>query len=282
MKVLPFTIPKPKDDAIIVQVDSQPRFYDVLHRHKEIQISYIERGSGTIIVGDFVGHFNPEDIFVIGSSVPHVFRSDTTKDENAKMLSIFLTQESFGSHFFETKELKSTAKFFFKSQAGFQLLTKVEDAEKLIKGIVASKNLNRFLQTIQLLHLLGHSKVRLLSSFIAEKRFSENEGKRMNSIFNYSMENFRSKITLGEIAAQASMTPTAFCKYFKKRTRKTYSQFLNEIRIEAVVRILAEASETSIAEAAELSGFQNMSHFHRKFRELKGKTPQQYRNSLTN
>ena len=102
----------------------------------------------------------------------------------------------------------------------------------LFEALFSVSKLERFILFLQLLKAINESPFIPLSSFAQTKKYSDNEGRRMGIIYNFSMNHFREKITLSQIASEAAMTPQAFCRYFKKRTRKTYIEFLNEIRIE--------------------------------------------------
>ena len=102
----------------------------------------------------------------------------------------------------------------------------------------------------------------------------------MSVVFEYCINNFHKEIKLEAIAAKASMTKNAFCKYFKKRTNKTFITFLNEIRIEEASKRLLSNKELSIAEVAESCGFKNISNFNRKFKQIKGASPRDYKKEL--
>ena len=277
MKVLPFTIPKPKRDVLIVQEDKQSVFYGVLHRHEEFQLSYVMKGEGSLIVADTMGFYKAGDVIVLGSNLPHVFKSDPVASETSHMLSVFFTKSSFGSQFFEMEELKSLQSFFRKAENGFRLTRTSEKWAPLFQQIQKASKLDRFILFFQLLKQLNTARYEVLSSFISEKKYSDTEGQRMGAVFQYTMNNFREKITLEEIAKTAAMTPNAFCNYFKKRTRKTYVGFLNEIRIEEACKLLSAHPERSMAVIAEQSGFQNISNFNRKFKQLKQCQPREFR-----
>lgn len=113
-----------------------------------------------------------------------------------------------------------------------------------------------------------------------KKKYSDNEGRRMSTVLEYTMANFQKEITLNTVALKAAMTKTSFCKYFKKRTNKTYVSFLNELRIEEACKLMLGEKEVSIAAIAEASGFQNISNFNRKFKQIKGATPRDFRRGL--
>ena len=118
MKVLPFKIPKPQHEALVYQIDREQVFYDQLHQHAEIQISYVEKGAGALIVGDSINEYKAGDILVIGSFVPHVFRSDTRIKEESLMHTLFFDQDSFGKGFFQLADLSSIQHFFKKAELG--------------------------------------------------------------------------------------------------------------------------------------------------------------------
>ena len=102
----------------------------------------------------------------------------------------------------------------------------------------------------------------------------------MSAVLEFTMNHFQQEISLSTISQEAAMTKNAFCKYFKKRTNKTYITFLNELRIEEASKLLQVEKDLSITEIAEACGFQNISNFNRKFKQIKGQTPRDFRKSL--
>ena len=282
MKVLPFQIPKPDRSALIYQVDKTPIFYNHLHQHEEIQISIILAGEGDLIVGDTVNHFKPNDIFVIGSNSPHLFRNNPIEGYDAHMLTLFFTKESFGQFFFDLLELQTLQSVFRKIEAGIQLNENLEEIKLLFLDLEGQSHLERLISFLNILQLISLSKTRSLSSFIYRKVYSNDEGERMSKVMNYAISNHHKEISLADISNLANMTPNAFCRYFKRRTNKTFFQFLLEIRLEAACRLLKKDVDMSIAEASIASGFNNLSNFNRKFKEFKEVTPTQFRKSKNN
>lgn len=277
MKVLPFKIPKPENSALIYQEDIEVVFYDQLHQHDEIQISFIEKGNGTLLVGDKISSYAENDIFIIGSNLPHAFKSDKNIKTNSKMLSLFFTEASFGENFFKLSEFAEITSFFSKSLQGLVVKTnQTKIIQQFLKLKKASK-LERFILFLEIVKLISNSKTEPLSNFLYSKKYSDIEGKRMRTIFDFTIENAHQKISLEAIANLANMTKNAFCKYFKKRTNKTYISFLTELRIEKACQFLKSKEEFSIAEVAFKSGFNNISNFNRKFKEVKNVTPFSYR-----
>ena len=278
MKALPFIIPKPNKEAIIYQEDHEYIFYDKFHQHEEIQLSYIAEGEGTLIVGDTINSYTKGDILVLGSNLPHVFKSEKSNTKSL-MLSLFFTKDSFGKDFFDLEELQTLKLFFKNAINGFKVTS-----SELVHRFLTLKRQNkfeRFITLLELLEVLQNTKQQPLSTFIYEKQYSEIEGKRMRTIMEYTMNNFQNNISLETIASIANMTKNAFCKYFKKRTNKTYVQFLTELRIEKACKLLLNYNDSSINEIAEFIGFNNLSNFNRQFKKLKYTTPINYRNYTT-
>lgn len=274
MKVLPFKVPKPNDDALIYQEDHEFILYDKLHQHEEIQVSYIAKGTGTLLVGNTVNTYSKGDILVIGSNLPHVFKSEQSS-ERSLVLTLFFTKDSFGKGFFQLEEMQAISTFLKRSINGFKT-TKHKLGHIFLK-LKDQNKFERFLSLLIILRKLSISKYKVLSSFIYEKQYSDNEGKRISAVMEFTMNNFKDSITLDQVASIANMTKNAFCKYFKKRTNKTYFSFLNELKIEHACKLLSASNELSIVEIAELSGFNNLSNFNRQFKNLKSTTPLTYR-----
>lgn len=277
MKVLPFEIPKPTQDALIYQEDHEYIFYDKLHQHQEIQLSYIKEGEGTLIVGDTISNYQKGDFLAIGGNLPHLFKSEPSSETKSHMLTLFFTRDGFGEHFFELEELSEVRSFFNRAENGFKVLSKKRQLEHAFLSLKESSKLERFVTFLEVLKLFAKAKKQPLSSYVYEKNYSANEGKRMRDVMNYTTNNYHQNITLDTIADVATMTKNAFCKYFKKRTNKTYVQFLNELRIENASKQLLNKKELSISEVAYQCGFGNLSNFNRQFKSVKKKTPSQYR-----
>lgn len=277
MKVLPFQIPKPTNDSLIYQEDYEYVFYDQLHQHEEIQLSFISKGSGTLIVGDRISRYQEGDILVIDGNLPHVFKSDPNSDEKSLMLSLFFTRDGFGEGFFELAEMNEIKSFFRRIENGFRCLSNLTSLEKAFESLKNQSKLTQFTTFLQILKLISKSKKEPLSSYVYKKQYSINEGKRMRDVMSYTMQHSHETIKLETIAEVAAMTKNAFCKYFKKRTNKTYIQFLTELRVENACKLLGQNSDSSISEIAFESGFVNLSNFNRQFKALKGVSPSKFR-----
>lgn len=275
MKVYPFEIPKPINENLIVQEDYMDSFYDKLHKHKEIQITYIAEGTGNLFVWDCVHSFGPGDLFVIGGNCPHVFKSFNNGLEPYR-ISLFFTSKTFGSDFFEIAQLESIKSFFTLLGEGFKLSSYKKDIDQIMRRFPTADKFKRFLMYFQLIEKLCRYDKGRLTSFVSPRRISNSEGNRMRLVLDYVMDNFQKNITLEEVSEIACMTPNAFCRFFKQRTNKTFFSFLIDIRIEYACQLLKENKDLSVARAAIDSGFKSITNFNRKFRRCMGMTPSRY------
>ncbi len=279
MKVFPFKIPKPLDEHLIVQVDKEPIFYNKLHQHEEIQISYIVNGNGKLLVGDSIHQFSTGDIYVIGSNLPHVFKSIPGQID-AHMITVFFTKKSFGAVFFNLPYFKDLGDFFANATGGFKITSNQKQIAQQLIEIQSNQKLKLFISFLELIEELSKATTEPLSTFIYSKTLSSTEGERLQDIFDFVFKNFQQPISLDEIAKMACMTPNAFCRFFKQRTDKTFFQFLIELRVAHACQLLISNKELTVNMIAELSGFNSISNFNKKFKKIKGITPTQYQQSI--
>lgn len=280
MKVVPFQIPKNTEEAFRVQVDDLPHLYNHLHQHPEIQLTLIKESNGTLVAGDYVGPFHAGDVFVIGGNQPHVFRNDEKffkKRSKAIAITIFFDETTFGENFWLLEEMKSLQQFLKNSSGGFRITGRKKKslAEKLV-SIVNAKGIDRLIIFLEILKLLTSRKeMYSLATPVIQRNIKSYDGSRLNKVIEFTFKEFQRPITLKEVAGLANLTPEAFCKYFKTRTRKTYINFLNEIRVNHACRLLTE--EKSISAICYDCGFMNLSNFNRIFKKIKHVSPGEWR-----
>jgi len=284
MKVIPFNVPKTTQEAFRLQVDVLPHLYDMLHQHPETQIMLIEKGEGTLIAGDYVGRFAASDIFLIGGGQSHVFRNDekyyrSRGKKNVQATSIYFDEKYAGESFWQLDELQEVKKFLIRTGAGIRIEGNTKNkVTGLIHELKSSKRVNKLILFLQLLNELTSSH-ELIPLSVAPLRNDSQvaEDKRMNDVLHFTFKQSDRKIKISEVAEVANLSAEAFCRYFKLRTRKTYTNFLNEVRISNACKMLIEGKQTIQAICYDC-GFQNLSHFNRTFKRVTGKTPKAYIN----
>ena len=145
----------------------------------------------------------------------------------------------------------------------------------LLDQMLDTEGSRRVMLLIEALTLIAESRITPLASIGFDNDFKEAENDRINAIYEFTLANFKRSISTEEIAAVANISPHSFCRYFKSRTRKTYSQFINEIKVGHICKLLI-ADKISIKQICFESGFRNFASFHKYFKQVTGKTPLQY------
>ncbi len=281
MKVLPFKIPKTTSESFRVQIDDVPYFYDRLHNHPELQITLVKKGYGTLFVGDSISSFQEGDVHVIGSNVPHVMKNDPVfyedEEQVAYSISVFFNKESFGKEFFNLPEMQKVKELIKNAERGIRIEGKTKETlTQKIEEIEKAEGFDRFLLLLSILNSISNSEEwNYLSNISFNVNNNQVSDQKLNDVFQYVMDNYATPIGLDEIASVANMSTSAFCRYFKLRTRKTFIRFLNEFRIGTACRELVEKN-TSVSIVCYEVGFNNVSNFNRQFKTITGLTPSQY------
>lgn len=283
MKILPFKIPKTSQESFRLQEDDEPHFYDHLHQHPEVQMTLVLSSEGKVVIGDFISTFKPGDIFIIGPNLPHVFRNDQTYYEGksemrARSISVFFEWQSFGEKFLSLPELSHLHDFAKIVERGVYVQQPLRHrVSQLMKIMFRRTGMDRLILLLKILNIMSENKnIEPLASPGAYNEFDEVDGKKLADIYRFTMNEYHRKITLEEVASIAHMTTNSFCRYFKKRTRKSYVDFLTEIRM-GQARKLLQQNDLSISQISIEVGFNNLSNFNRKFRELCSLTPTEFR-----
>ncbi len=270
-------------NSFSIRHDKVPHFFNKWHYHSEVELVYIEKGSGLQFIGDHISRFTSGDILLIGSNLPHYWRCDENYFKGQPDLFAEATVAHFlpnflGTQFLDLPENKKIKALLQNANNGLKITGKTKMAVgKFLENILATKGADRIILVIKALHIMAISDdVKPLASNGFHTNYNESETERLNNIYNYSINNINKKISLAEIATVAFISPNAFCRYFKTQTKKTYSQFLLEIKIGKACKLLTENKE-SIKNVCYESGFNNFSNFNKYFKSITGKTPMEYK-----
>jgi AraC-like DNA-binding protein len=281
-RIISFQIPKSQKEFIRFQEDRGTHFYDKLHQHPQLQLTLILEGKGQFLSGDYVGRFQPGDVFFLAENVPHVFRSDPEYFEGVSELNIagntvFFDFQALGKAIQEVEELNSLQKFREMAGSCFQVTGEVlEELSQILEGFSAFRELERFLFGIKLLTLLESVVCELIPLNQSKPNFNERDGTRMNQVMQFLLENRFQAISLDQAAEKANLSKEAFCRFFKLRTQRTFTQYLQQLRISEAQKLLSE-TEFGISEIAYRVGYENLSYFNRSFKKWIGLTPSQFR-----
>lgn len=282
MKVFPFKIPKPENELVRHQVDQVSHFYDKLHQHPELQLTVILKGEGSLIVGDYIGRFAPGEIYLMGSNVPHVFRNDERyyqghSTRQAHSESLFYDLDLFETRLAGIYEFEGLAERLRSLDGCYRIRGRAAFIRSSIIKMRQLKGLQKIIRSFEVLDLIVEGDLpERLNSHGSIRNYSAREGKRMENVMRFLMEQSHRPITLAEVADVASMNKEAFCRFFKERTRKTLTEFLNEVRITRACQLLCN-KDLTIMQVANEAGIPNLSYFNRVFRKTKGMTPKEFR-----
>jgi AraC-like DNA-binding protein len=282
-----FKVPRLREETIRVESWDLPYFYDSVHYHEECQLTYILEGRGVILVVDKLEEFKEGDLLLIGKNTPHVLMHDKKYYEgdsslHVRAISIFFSKDTFHEVFSQIPETAKIEEFLEQAQFGIRI--KNNEARNIgveLKQMVKLKQVPRVILFMKILDLISRNpNFEFISSNIPHVPGKE-DNQKLKKIFDYITKNFEKRITLEEVAGLINLTPTAFCRYFKLRTNKTFSQFLIEVRINQACKLLSNGN-FNVTETFFSCGYNNSSNFHRHFRQHTGLTPSEYKEQITN
>lgn len=277
----------PASQIFVIKHLEEKHFDPVWHAHSEYQLFVVLEGTGTRFIGDSIKHFKPGELVLTGPHLPHLWRNDEIyfdkqSDHKSEGIVIYLNENFLGEHILEKEEMLSLKMLFSKSMRGLEFYgPKKEKIIALMKELTHLKGVPSIIHLLQLLEILaGTKKYRYISSVTFDDRFNQHETDRLNKVYEYVFNNFRTKVSLEEIAALLHLTPTSFSRYFTMKNNKTFSRFVAEIRIKHACEMLIE-TDASVAAICYECGFNTLSNFNKQFREITLKKPTDYKKEFT-
>jgi AraC-like DNA-binding protein len=272
--------------SFAVRHDIVPFFYKELHFHPEIELVHIVKGTGMQYVGSHLQSFKPGDVVMVGSNLPHLWKCDAAyfKQDSKELVEssvIHFLPNAFGEDFFKIPENKLIEKLLETAKYGLLVVGNTRTSViQLIEQLLHVKAVEKVIILLQILSLLSTSKeLKELNKNVFQNNQSNKETERMNNVLQYLLNNFNEPITLAQIAQVANMSDNAFCRYFKSNTKRSFTSFLLELRINHACKLLSETNK-AVADICFESGFNNFSNFNRYFKQITNYSPLQYRRML--
>jgi AraC-like DNA-binding protein len=259
-----------------LQVDFFP---SLRHFHPEVEILLVLQGTGIRYVGDSIEPFAPGDLVMIGPNVSHEWCSDKKAGGGvSEAIYILFNTEIMGNDFWNLPESKIIHRIIQQSERGIRLTGKTrDDVAYMMNKIDSSYGFSRITLLLTILELIAfNGEYQYLASPVIQNTINDRDNERLNKVYKYVIDNCQQEITLDSAASVANLSKPAFCRYFRKRSNKTFISFLNEIRVGRACRLLVN-EDHSIAEICYACGFNNISYFIRQFRTITGFTPLGYR-----
>ncbi|GGZ31737.1 AraC family transcriptional regulator [Echinicola pacifica] len=272
----------PFDRSFMVARHSYPYFLDVWHYHSEIELVYITKSQGTRFIGDSIEPFVEGDLIMIGENLPHLWQNDPAffkekQEGSAEAYTVHFKRDFAGKEFMDLPELKSISKLLDRATNGLKFEGKARElAFEYMDRLFLAEGVVRFNLLIEFLAVLAdETDCQTLSTdgFLLPLHSTGDD--RVDKVYSFTFNNFKRNIPLEEVAELVHLNPTAFCRYFKKSTKKTYSRFLNEIRVGYACKLLIE-EKLNISEVGYECGFNNLSNFNRQFKNIMDISPSEY------
>ena len=252
------------------------------HYHNNYEISFITEGSGKRIVADSIEEFQPGDLVFIGRNLPHVWIADkeilTSSARTLEMVFLQFTDKILGSQMLALPEFKHVAKALSLSERGIHIVDQTLNVvSELMLQMPYLKDFERMMHFFKMMDIIGRSEshLHLASKEYLKTRFTTGN-KRIATIHEYLMKNYKEEVDLKKLAAMVNMAEGSLCRFFKMNMGMTVFEYLNQIKIEFACQLLMD-KDLSILEVCFDCGFNNLSHFNKQFKKKTGVPPSEYR-----
>ena len=280
MKVLHTHITQALHSCIAVMKNNEKRFTSPLHCHPELELVFIKSGSGKKVIGDTINQFNTGDIVLVGSALPHKWICDNN-DQPPSSIVAYFNKDAFSEGFYALKESQKLANLFAKAGRGLNITGSTRQiVGAKMERLTKKSGLKKIIGLMEILHIISVSKeVDYITYDNNASRSNDSGVDRLAEVYHYIAENFQKDISLHEIASIASLTEPAFCRLFKKRTAKSFVEYVNEIRISAACKDLQD-TDLNISAIYSRCGFKTISNFNKSFKKVTGLSPKEYRRNI--
>ncbi|WP_031425429.1 AraC family transcriptional regulator [Flavimarina sp. Hel_I_48] len=274
-------VPIISGDSFNIRRDVKPYFDSIWHYHPELELHYIIKGEGTQFIGHNVSNFSSGDLIFLGQNLPHTWRCKEdyflqTSELYVDAIVLHFLPNCLGYDFLDIPEASQLSDFFETSKKGFVINGPSKEVIfGLLQSMLISNGIEKIILLLKIIKELMIAEKYLISGISNNYPKNDSEMAMFNKIYSYTLENYREDLTLDKISNIANMSVTSFCRNFKLITKKTFLDFLIEVRISNACRLLVENS-LNIEDIAYKTGFNNLSNFYRQFKKTKNSTPLQY------
>ncbi|QNL51737.1 AraC family transcriptional regulator [Olivibacter sp. SDN3] len=278
MKALYEAISPLESNSFNVFLQQKKEFDYPWHYHPEFEITYILSSRGVRYVGNNFDDFYENDLVMVGSNLPHCWKNTGKQPNHASAIVIQWRADFLGEDWFQAKEFEAIGKLIALSEKGIRF--REEIALQLRPLMLEMIDLPPFKRLITLLEIMHRLAETASYTVLCEEGFKHilnyRENERVNTILQFVKNNYATKITLLEVAAQVCMTEEAFSRFFSKIMKKPFFSFLNEYRINVACKLLID-TDLQVAQICYTSGYESLPFFYRQFKKFKGCAPQVYR-----
>lgn len=246
------------------------------HFHPEYEIVYVEGAGGTRHIGDHISKYEGSDLVFIGPNIPHL-NFDYGVKTDCEQVVVQMKEDFLGKDFLHLPEFIMIRQLFEKAKQGLSFHGEIKKrVGERLKRLSSLSNFEQLMELLQIFQLMATTKeVNDLNSQPLTNATAFKEQARLKMIYQYVEEHYQQKVDVNEIAAISHLTTAAFCRFFKKITRMTFTDFVNQYRINQAKNLLLQSK--TVTEACYQSGFDNLSYFNKTFKKLAGENPSQFK-----
>jgi len=247
------------------------------HYHPEIELTWIQKGRGTRLVGDHSESYRRNDLVLLGSNLAHTWFSPGETGEQNQAIVIQLRPQLFSESLLSLPEFAAIAQLI--ARAGHGLRFSEETGRKIgkqMKELLRETGLPRWVGFIRILNELATAPGAELASSGYQRRRAYKQSSRLERVTTYIEKHCCEELSLSQAAKMTELTPSAFSRFFRKMTHKTFVSYRNSCRIRETCRMLTE-TDLTITQIAFECGFENLANFNRRFRTEKYMVPREYR-----
>jgi len=277
-------VPRNAEYPYLCRQHTLPNLGTVWHYHPELELHYIIRGEGVRFVGDNISSFAAGELLLLGENLTHMWRCTRkyflgNPDVTAEAIVVQFLPDFMGKDFMLKRESAAVHALFERAKYGFVVHGKTKkQVVDLMRKSVSVEGLDRLILIMNMVHILANSdELTQIATGWTTHHVNREEAGRINEVYHYILARYREEITLPEIASVAHLSVTSFCRYFKMMTKKTFKDFLIEVRISHAKRMLIEDQHYTTEAICFECGFSNRSNFFRHFRNIVGCTPVEYK-----
>ena len=273
-------------DRLSVVEKDKPCIDACWHYHPQFELLYVWKGAGIRFVGDSVSPFSPGDLVLVGPYVPHLWRNGVSyyqqgDTQEVKTLVLKFWKNFMGEDTFENPVFSGINDLLEQSKYGICFGMEIAlDLHDMLAEMVIGSPAEQSIAMMNILWKLSETDHREVLSSTDMRQYTAVNSQRIDTVLKYISDNYTQYISLKDVADVACMTTNSFCRFFKKMTNKSFTQFLNEVRVRNASRLLVQNEELSISEVCYMVGYQSITNFNRQFKQIMGSPPNQYRHTL--
>jgi len=265
--------------SFIARQFEEDSFSAPYHFHPEYELTLIVKGSGKRYVGTHMNDYLPGDLVLLGGNLPHCWKTAPAGIAEKSVSVVIQFQKDFlGKDFFIIPEMKRILQLLGNSRYGIRFTGNTSSVQQKMQLVLQEPDsFKKLLLLLGILHELAMTNdCIMLDKQNAYPALSSHEKERIHAVMAYIVENFQNNISLTEAAGIANMTPESFCKYFKKLSRKTFIEVVNDYRVDFALGQLVN-TEKPVAQIGFESGFNDISNFYKTFKHRTKISPLSYR-----